>query len=119
MSLKKHVIVPRSFVAGDLPEEPSTRNERFDRFPRLTNGEVRKLLAQGRIASLGTSGRVWQWTDDLPARSSRPTGAGRVSLECAIHDFIAAEMRHDVAPPEPEREFVPAIPPALGELVPA
>lgn len=92
MSLKKHVIVPRSFVLGDLPEEINARSERFDRFPRLTNREIHELHAQRRIEPLGSSGRVWQWTGDLPARSSRPTGAGRVSLECDLHPFIAQEM---------------------------
>lgn len=89
MSAKKHVLVPRGFTAADVEQFNA------DRFRHMTRSQAHALEAQGKIKPLGPSGKVWQLTEDLPERASRPTGSGRLSLEISLSlgQFVAAEMR--------------------------
>jgi hypothetical protein len=90
VSQKKNVIVPRGFTSDDVEHRFNS-----DKFPRLTNREASALHSEGRIQPLGSSGKVWQLTDDSFAHSSRPTGDGRVSLEIPfpLQSFMESEMR--------------------------
>lgn len=48
----------------------------------------------GQIEALGSSGKVWQLTDDLNVGDSWPTGDGRVSraVPFAMRVFMSSEM---------------------------
>jgi len=90
VSQKKHVIVPRGFTSDDVEHRFNS-----DKFPRLTKREASDLHSEGRIQPLGSSGKIWQLTEDSFAHSSRPTGKGRVSLEIpdTLQSFLESEMR--------------------------
>ena len=95
MSKKRHIVVPRGWTAADV-EQQFTDGRSRARFRHLTGSEAALLPAAGRIERLGESGKVWQLCDDeFSADASRPTGAGRISLEipAALRSFVAAEMR--------------------------
>ena len=95
MSKKRHIVVPRGWTVADV-EQQFTDGPSRARFQHLTGREASALASAGRIDPLGESGKVWQLRDDeFSADASRPTGAGRISLEipAALRSFVAAEMR--------------------------
>lgn len=95
MSAKKHILVPRSFNAADADSFFAGPARDSEKFHRMSRQEANALANQGRIRALGSSGKVWQLTEDSFARPSRETGEGRISLEVpfSIQAILAGEMR--------------------------
>lgn len=61
----------------------------------MSKQEAAALVLSDRIRPLGSSGKVWQLTEDSFARPNWESGDGRISLEVdgRVQALLASEMR--------------------------